>query len=216
MAVRFVSVDHDTPMLLPPDLRDWVPAVLEDQIAELLAKAEDADSAHLHRGGERVVWVAQANRRASLRHHQGSARVPPLSSPGAFQGEPGMDPRAARLQHQAALSHRPGGEIAAAGGGARFRARPHGGLGAPGRRSGAQSRSKSENAGSNSFRCSRDVPEKQCGTGSPQNETKRTFGSVEATGPEPTTGAGASSEGTRILTSQQNSKVRQAASLPLH
>lgn len=26
MAVRFVSVDHDTPMLLPPDLRDWVPA----------------------------------------------------------------------------------------------------------------------------------------------------------------------------------------------
>jgi len=26
MAVRFVSVDHDTPMLLPPDLRDWVPS----------------------------------------------------------------------------------------------------------------------------------------------------------------------------------------------
>ena len=25
-AVRFVSVDHDTPTLLPPDLRDWVPA----------------------------------------------------------------------------------------------------------------------------------------------------------------------------------------------
>jgi len=26
MAARFVLVDHDTPMLLPPDLRDWVPA----------------------------------------------------------------------------------------------------------------------------------------------------------------------------------------------
>ena len=25
MAVRFVNVDRDTPMLLPPDLRDWVP-----------------------------------------------------------------------------------------------------------------------------------------------------------------------------------------------
>jgi transposase len=24
MAVRFVNIDHDTPMLLPPDLRDWV------------------------------------------------------------------------------------------------------------------------------------------------------------------------------------------------
>lgn len=26
MPARFVNVDHDTPMLLPPDLRDWVPA----------------------------------------------------------------------------------------------------------------------------------------------------------------------------------------------
>ena len=26
MATRFVSVDRDTPLLLPPDLRDWVPA----------------------------------------------------------------------------------------------------------------------------------------------------------------------------------------------
>jgi transposase len=25
MAARFVNVDHDTPLLLPPDLRDWVP-----------------------------------------------------------------------------------------------------------------------------------------------------------------------------------------------
>ncbi|HRX57107.1 MAG: hypothetical protein R3F31_05095 [Verrucomicrobiales bacterium] len=25
MPARFVSVDRDTPMLLPPDLRDWVP-----------------------------------------------------------------------------------------------------------------------------------------------------------------------------------------------
>ena len=24
MSVRFVNIDHDTPMLLPPDLRDWV------------------------------------------------------------------------------------------------------------------------------------------------------------------------------------------------
>ena len=26
MSARFVLIDHETPMLLPPDLRDWVPA----------------------------------------------------------------------------------------------------------------------------------------------------------------------------------------------
>jgi hypothetical protein len=26
MAIRFVNIDRDTPLLLPPDLRDWVPA----------------------------------------------------------------------------------------------------------------------------------------------------------------------------------------------
>jgi hypothetical protein len=26
MSARFVNIDHDTPMLLPPDLRDWLPA----------------------------------------------------------------------------------------------------------------------------------------------------------------------------------------------
>jgi hypothetical protein len=24
MSARFVNMDHDTPLLLPPDLRDWV------------------------------------------------------------------------------------------------------------------------------------------------------------------------------------------------
>jgi hypothetical protein len=26
MAIRFVNIDRDTPLLPPPDLRDWVPA----------------------------------------------------------------------------------------------------------------------------------------------------------------------------------------------
>jgi hypothetical protein len=26
MATRFVNIDRDTPLLLPPDLHDWVPA----------------------------------------------------------------------------------------------------------------------------------------------------------------------------------------------
>ncbi len=51
MAVRFVSVDHDTPMLLPPDLRDWVPA---DHIVHFVIDAVqllDLTSAKInHRG----------------------------------------------------------------------------------------------------------------------------------------------------------------------
>ena len=33
MPARFVSIDHDTPMLLPPDLRDWVP---EDHLVHFI------------------------------------------------------------------------------------------------------------------------------------------------------------------------------------
>jgi len=36
---RFVSVDHDTPMLLPPDLRDWLP---DDHIVHFIMDAIDA------------------------------------------------------------------------------------------------------------------------------------------------------------------------------
>jgi hypothetical protein len=28
MATRFVNIDRDTPLLLPPDLRDWVPVTI--------------------------------------------------------------------------------------------------------------------------------------------------------------------------------------------
>jgi hypothetical protein len=51
MAVRFVSLDHDIPMLLPPDLRDRVPA---DHIVHFVMDAEkllDFSSAKVnHRG----------------------------------------------------------------------------------------------------------------------------------------------------------------------
>ena len=36
MPARFVNLDHDTPMLLPPDLRDWVP---EDQLVHFRMEA---------------------------------------------------------------------------------------------------------------------------------------------------------------------------------
>ncbi len=40
MAARFVNIDHDTPLLLPPDLRQWVPQkhlvhFVMDAVAEL-------------------------------------------------------------------------------------------------------------------------------------------------------------------------------------
>jgi len=39
MATRFVNIDRDTPMLLPPDLRDWVPA---DHLAHFIIEAVEA------------------------------------------------------------------------------------------------------------------------------------------------------------------------------
>jgi transposase len=39
MAARFVCVDRDTPLLLPPDLRDWVPA---DHLVHFILDAVDA------------------------------------------------------------------------------------------------------------------------------------------------------------------------------
>ena len=36
MAARFVCVDHDTPLLMPPDLREWVP---EDHLVHFIMEA---------------------------------------------------------------------------------------------------------------------------------------------------------------------------------
>jgi hypothetical protein len=36
MPARFVNIDHDTPLLLPPDLRDWVP---EDHLVHCIMEA---------------------------------------------------------------------------------------------------------------------------------------------------------------------------------
>ena len=36
MPARFVNIDHDTPLLLPPDLREWVP---EDHLVHFIMDA---------------------------------------------------------------------------------------------------------------------------------------------------------------------------------
>ena len=36
MPARFVNIDHNTPLLLPPDLRDWVP---EDHLVHFIMEA---------------------------------------------------------------------------------------------------------------------------------------------------------------------------------
>ena len=51
MPARFVTIDHDTPMLLPPDLRDWVP---EDHLVHFIMDAVgllDLSTAHINHGG---------------------------------------------------------------------------------------------------------------------------------------------------------------------
>jgi transposase len=51
MAARFVTVDHDTPLLLAPDLRDWV---AEDHMVHFIMDAVgllNLDQAHINHGG---------------------------------------------------------------------------------------------------------------------------------------------------------------------
>jgi len=59
MATRFVNVDRNTPMFLPPDLRDWVP---QDDMAHFVIEAAE----------EMRLGTLKVNRRGS-----GSRQYPP-------------------------------------------------------------------------------------------------------------------------------------------
>ena len=56
MATRFVNIDRDTPLLLPPDLRDWVPA---DPLAHFVVDAVEALDLRQIKVNERGTGDAQ-------------------------------------------------------------------------------------------------------------------------------------------------------------
>lgn len=56
MAARFVNIDYDTPLLLPPDLRDWVPA---DHMVHFIMDAVAALDLSAARVNERGTGSAQ-------------------------------------------------------------------------------------------------------------------------------------------------------------
>jgi transposase len=56
MAAKFVNVDHDSPLLLPPDLRDWVEA---DHMVHFIMDAVDALDLSAARVNERGTGSAQ-------------------------------------------------------------------------------------------------------------------------------------------------------------
>jgi transposase len=56
MAVRFVNIDHDTPLLLPPDLRDWV---APDHMVHFIMDAVDALDLSRARINQRGTGSAQ-------------------------------------------------------------------------------------------------------------------------------------------------------------
>lgn len=56
MSTRFVSVDRNQPLLLPPDLRDWVP---EDDLVHFVIQAVDGLPAHRFRVNVRGTGSAQ-------------------------------------------------------------------------------------------------------------------------------------------------------------
>src|SRR5258708_35525944 len=59
MAARYLVIDHDTPLLLPPSLRDWLP---QDHLAHVIMDAVE----------ELDLSRAQVNQRGS-----GDAQYPP-------------------------------------------------------------------------------------------------------------------------------------------
>ena len=56
MSARFVNIDHDTPMLLPPDLRDWVSP---DHMVHFIMDAVKALDLSLARTNQRGTGHAQ-------------------------------------------------------------------------------------------------------------------------------------------------------------
>ncbi len=56
MAAKFVIIDHDTPMLLPPDLREWLPA---DHMVHFVMEAVAALDLRAARVNERGTGSAQ-------------------------------------------------------------------------------------------------------------------------------------------------------------
>jgi hypothetical protein len=56
MPVKFVNVDRDTPLLLPPDLREWVPA---DQLVHCLLDAVEQPDLAKTRMNERGTGSEQ-------------------------------------------------------------------------------------------------------------------------------------------------------------
>jgi hypothetical protein len=56
MSARFVNIDHDTPMLLPPDLRDWV---MPGHMVHFIMDAVDALDLSLARINQRGTGHAQ-------------------------------------------------------------------------------------------------------------------------------------------------------------
>ncbi len=56
MAARFVNIDHDTPLLLPPDIRDWVGP---DHMVHFIMDAVEALDLSAARVNERGTGSAQ-------------------------------------------------------------------------------------------------------------------------------------------------------------
>jgi len=63
MPARFVNIDHDTPLLLPPDLRDWVP---EDHLVHFIMEAVGM----LDLSAARIGFGRQAALALTLNHAQ--------------------------------------------------------------------------------------------------------------------------------------------------
>lgn len=81
MATRFVNIDYDTPMLLPADLRDWVP---EDYLVHFIMEAVGLPDLGTARASTTVARATKAHRR---RFVPSGWRTNPRSSPAESRHE---------------------------------------------------------------------------------------------------------------------------------
>ena len=73
MSAKFVHNDHDTPLLLPPDLQDWVSAV---HMVHFIMEAVDQLDVSAARVNERGTGSVQYPPRMMLSLLTGSGKAP--------------------------------------------------------------------------------------------------------------------------------------------
>ena len=104
MSATYIIIDRKTPMLLPPDLREWVAS--DDMVHFVIEAVEGLPTKHFaaNRRGTEDVFQAEENRGAGFRHHQACPGISTVSAARAWARERGVGTCLSGVQHEAVIS----------------------------------------------------------------------------------------------------------------